>query len=295
MTATAAADESNAALTSRELELEQGRIRYRDSGGSGPAVVFVHGLLVDSRLWDGVAQSLAGRVRCLLVDWPMGSHRDAMRPGADLSPAGHAQLIADFIERLGLGAATIVGNDTGGAVSQVLATRHPERVAALVLTNCDSFEKFPPFPFSLLPPLARVPGGMRLMQAPLRLAAVRRATYALLAERPIDPGLVDSWLEPATRDAAIAADVRKLLLGAHKRVTLEAGERLRDFERPALIAWGTRDRFFRLADAQRLAATIPDARSVEIEGAKTFVALDQPQRLAEEIATFVAEPSQTPA
>ncbi|MBA2240289.1 MAG: alpha/beta hydrolase [Solirubrobacterales bacterium] len=273
----------------RELELDQGPIRYRDSGGEGAPVVFVHGLLVDGRLWDGVAERLAPELRCLVVDWPMGSHTAPMKPGADLSPVGQARIVADFIERLGLGSATIVGNDSGGAISQILATRHPERVERLVLTNCDSFEKFPPFPFNLMAPIARLPGGTAMLQAPLRLGAARRAIYGLLAKRPIAPELVDSWLAPSARDAAIARDTRKLLIGLDKRLTLEAADRLGKFDRPALLAWGTDDRFFTLADAKRLAGVIPAARLVEIDEAKTFVALDQPERLAELIESFVSE------
>ena len=271
------------------VEIPQGHVAYRDLG-SGEPIVFVHGLLVDGRLWDGVAERLAPSHRCLVVDWPMGSHKTAMNPEADLSPPGMVEVIVTFLDALGLERVTLVGNDSGGAVSQMLTAAHPERVERLILTNCDTFEKFPPFPFSLMPPIARIPGGMDLLAAPFRIAALRRATYSLLAKHEIPPELVDDWLTPTMRVPGVKRDARKLTAGAHKRHTLAAAEGLRGFERPLRFAWAPEDRFFRLADAERLAAMVPDARIETITDAKTFVPLDQPARVATLISQFLTEP-----
>ena len=257
--------------------------------GDGPPLVFVHGLLVDRRLWDGVIDRLADSHRCIVANWPMGSHRLAMNDDADLSPPGMARIIAMLMDELGLERATVVGNDTGGAVSQILAANHPERVERLVLTNCDTFEHFPPFPFSLLTPVAKMPGGMALLQAGQRFAAVRRMSYAPLVKRPLPQELVDSWLEPASSDPAVKRDLVKILRGIDKRQTLEAAEKLRGFERPIRFAWGTEDRFFKRSHAERLAAQVPDSRIEDIPGAGTFVPLDEPARVAELVAGFVAE------
>lgn len=257
--------------------------------------MFVHGFLVDGRLWDGTAATLANDFRCIQPDWPMGSHRVAMDPGADLSPPGMAALIARFIEELGLEQVTVVGNDSGGAISQVLVTRHPERIGRLVLTNCDSHDNFPPAPFNLMPPLAKLPGGMTAITLPFRIGAVRRRAYAQFAKRPIPSRLVDSWLEPSMRDAGVRRDTQKFTVGIHKRHTLEAAEKLADFERPALIAWAPEDRFFKLSYAERLAETIPDARLETIADAKTFVPFDQPERLAALIGSFLREPRRASA
>jgi pimeloyl-ACP methyl ester carboxylesterase len=267
-----------------------GRIAYRDLG-EGEPILFVHGLLVDGRLWEGVAERLSDRFRCLVPDWPMGSHRLAMEPDADLTPPGFARMIASFIESVGLERVNVVGNDSGGAMSQILAANHPERVERLVLTNCDTFERFPPFPFSLMPPIARLPGGMTVLAAPFRIGAVARATYAMLAERPIPPALVADWLAPSLTDPAIKRDAGKLTAGAHKRYTLAAAEKLRGFERPVRFVWATEDRFFKLSQAERLAEMVPDARIETVSDARTFVSLDQPARVAELIAGFVGEPA----
>ena len=272
----------------KTAELSRGPVRYRELGAGQP-IVFVHGLLVDGRLWDGVADRLAREHRCIVPDWPMGSHTVAMKADADLSPAGHAENIAELIGSLGLERATIVGNDSGGAISQILASRNPERVERLVLTNCDMFDRFPPFPFNLMTPVAKLPGGMAILQAPFRIGAIGRRAFAPLATERIDPKLVASWLEPGRRDTAIARDTRKLIVSMNKSYTLEAAQRLEGFERPTLFAWGTEDRFFELGYAKRLAAVIPGSRVVEIAGGGTFVPLDRPEAVAEAIAALMRE------
>ena len=193
------------------------------------------------------------------------------------------------MDAVGVERATVVGNDSGGALSQILTANHPERVERLVLTNCDLFDRFPPFPFSLMPPLVRLPGGMTALAAPFRVGAVARGVYGMLAKRPIDPGLVASWLEPTLTDGAIRDETRRFIAGADKRHTIEAAERLRSFERPVRLAWAPDDRFFRIAEAERLAAIVPDGRVETVADARTFVALDRPARVAELIAGFVRE------
>ncbi len=272
----------------RTAEVPGGRIVYRELG-EGEPLLFVHGLLVDGRLWQGTTERLAGRFRCLVPDWPMGSHRVALGPGADFSPPGMARTVVAFMDALGVERATLVGNDSGGAISQIVAANHPERVERLVLTNCDLFEHFPPFPFSLMPPLARLPGGMVVLAAPFRIGAVARATYGLLAKQPIPAELVAEWLEPTLNDPAVRENARAFTAGADKRHTLDAAEKLRRFERPVRFAWAPEDRFFSLSDAERLAAIVPDGRVERVGDARTFVPFDQPARVAELIAGFVAE------
>jgi pimeloyl-ACP methyl ester carboxylesterase len=96
-------------------------------------------------------------------------------------------------------------------------------------------------------------------------------------------------MEPALHDAGVKRDAKKVTVGMNKRYTLEAAQKLRSSELPLLLTWAPGDRFFPLKYAQRLAADTPNARLVEIPDSSTFVPLDQPQRLADEIAAF-AEP-----
>jgi pimeloyl-ACP methyl ester carboxylesterase len=273
----------------KEIDLPAGRIRYREAG-EGKPVVFVHGYLVDGRLWDGVVDQLSDRCRCIAPDWPIGAQQIAMNPDADLSPPGIAATIASFLEALDLEDVTIVGNDSGGAMSQVLVTRHPERIGRLVLTNCDTHENFPPGIFKAMVPLAKLPGGITILSGPFRIGAVARAAFAPFARIRIPADLVASWMKPATSVPGVMRDLKKVTAGMNKRYTLEAAEKLRGSQLPILLTWAPGDKFFPIRYAERLAGEAGNARIVQIPDAKTFVPLDQPQRLADEIAGFVAAP-----
>ncbi len=183
---------------------------------------------------------------------------------------------------------TIVGNDSGGAMSQVLVTRHPQRIGRLVLTNCDTHENFPPGIFKAMPPIAKMPGGMTVLSAPFRIGALARAAFKPFARTTIPAELIASWMAPGLSDPGVKHDAKKVTAGMNKRYTLEAAEKLSSSDLPLLLAWAPGDRFFPIKYAEGLAKTTPNARIVQIPDAKTFVALDQPQRLADEIAAFVA-------
>ena len=271
----------------KEIQLPQGTIRYREAG-EGKPIVFVHGYLVDHRLWDGVIDSLSDRFRCIAPDWPLAAHEVAMNPDADLSPTGVARLISDFLAKLELEDVTIVGNDSGGAISQVLVTTHPERIGRLVLTNCDTHENFPPGPFKLMPPLAKLPGGMFAISLPFRIPPVARAAFAPFAKKKIPNDLIASWMQPARSNSAVLRDAGKVTAGMNKRYTLEAAEKLRSSQLPIRLLWAPGDRVFPISYAERLAGEAGNATLVRIEDAKTFVPLDQPERVAEEIADFAA-------
>lgn len=277
--------------TARDLDLPRGTIRCFEAGTGAP-IVFVHGALVNANLWRKVVPRLAPDFRCIVLDLPLGAHARAMPAGADLSPPALADLIADAIEALELDDVTLVGNDTGGALCQIVVTRRPERIGRLVLTSCDYRDNFPPPAFGYLKLTARVPGALKALFAPLRLRAPRRLPIAFgwLAKRPIAREAEDSYVYPVIALDGIEADAKRFLLGLDKRHTNEAADRLGSFDRPALVAWSREDRFFKPAHAERLAADLPNARLEWIDDARTFVSEDQPERLADLIAGFVREP-----
>jgi pimeloyl-ACP methyl ester carboxylesterase len=270
----------------KEIDLSAGPIRYREAG-SGSPIVFVHGYLVDGRLWEGVVDRLSDRYRCLAPDWPLGAQQVAMNQDADLSPPGLARLVAEFLDCHGLEDVTIVGNDSGGAISQILAANHPQRIGRVVLTNCDTHENFPPGPFKAMPPLAKLPGGMVVLSAPFRIGAVARQAFAPFAKTKIPGELVASWMRPATQDKNVMHDLKKVTAGMNKRHTLAAASRLRTTDLPLRLLWAPGDKYFPISYAERLASEVPAAEIVRIPDAKSFVPLDQPQRVADEVALFV--------
>ncbi len=277
-------------IQARHLDLPQGRIRYTDTG-TGEPIVFVHGLLVDGQLWRDVAAPLEGDFRVIVPDLPLGSQQEPAAPGADLSPPGLARLVADFLAALELERVTLVGNDTGGAICQLVATKHPERLARLVLTPCDAYEHFPPPAFKPLAVLGRSKAVLAGIGFSMRFAAMRRSPLAYgWLMRHFDDERCRAWVAPVRRDPAIRAQVAQILAGMDPKHTLEAASHFPQLQIPVLIAWAPADRFFKLANAERMAREIPNARLERIEDSYTFVSIDQPARTAELIASFAREP-----
>ena len=275
-------------MSETTLQLPQGPVRVREEG-SGPPIVFIHGLLADGRLWDDVVRPLSQSARCIVPDLPLGSHRTPVKADADLTPYGLAKLFADLLAALELHDVTLVANDTGGGLSQILVTRHPDRIGRLVLTPCDSFENF-------LPPMLRplqyvagyVPGAITLIAQSMRSQGLAKSA---LGFGPLAfnhrPELYVDWLEPARKSRGVRRDLAKIFRGIRPRYTLEAAELLPGFRKPALIAWADKDRMFPVEHGERLAQILPDARLEIVEKSRTFIPFDQPQKLAGLITDFV--------
>ncbi len=279
-----------------EIELSHGTIRYSDHG-SGPVIVLIHGLLVNGTVWNRAVSELSARSRCIVPDLPLGSHRVAMDKDADLSPLGLAALIAELLEKLELTDVTLVGNDTGGALCQLVCAHHPARIGRLVLTNCDAFEHFPPPALRpIIWGLARVPGSVAALGLLGRSRVMRKASMSLapLTVDPVPDAMLKDWISPL-HDRRVRRDLVQVARGIAPDVMLAAEPGLRHFDRPALLVWGMRDKFFPVADAERLAETLPAARLERIDNARTFVQIDAPERLAELIGEFIAAPPAAPA
>lgn len=274
----------------QEIELEAGTIHYRESGpADGRPVVFVHGFLVDDGLWSDVPERLAAEgFHTFAATWPLGSHSTPMKPGAALSPRDVARIVLDFLERLDLRDVVLVGNDTGGAICQLLLDEDSTRIGRLVLTNCDAFEMFPPFPFNLLFRLGRHPRAAGAVMQGVRAGWLRNGPlgFGPLVKRRLTAQESESWVRPYLEQPAVRRDTARFLRGWTPGELTGAASWLERFDRPVLVAWAPEDRFFRIALARRLVATFPDARLVEIARARTFVALDQPGLLATHIAEF---------
>jgi pimeloyl-ACP methyl ester carboxylesterase len=271
----------------REVALPQGTIRYRERG-EGEPIVFVHGLLVNGDLWRKVVPLLADRYRCITPDWPLGSHSRPLAPSADLTPTGFARLVSDFLAALDLNGVTLVGNDSGTGLSQIVATEHPERLGRLVLTTGDAFRNFPPLPFRPLIALGYLPGALWLSAQLMKPRAVQRLGFRYLARRLDDQRIFDSYLAGGG-DRGIRRDLARFLRGMRPRYTQAAADKLPALTIPALMVWATEDPFFPNEHAHELARLIPDARVEEVRDSYAFVSEDQPDLLADLIARFMTE------
>jgi len=280
----------------QQVQLTQGPIRYRELG-TGEPLVFVHGLLVNSLLWEPVAEMLAKDFRVIAPDLPLGSNELPLDDGADTSPPALAKLIAEFLEALDLHDVTLVGNDTGGALCQLVIANHPERVGRLVLTPCDAYENFPPPIFAPTMTALKSPAVVRVLATLMRPRFVQRSplAYGLLTKRPIPDDVMESFLAPVRTNKRVRRQLARTVRGIDKRLLLDAAKRFAEWDKPVLIAWAPKDVFFKFAFAERLANDFPNARLERIEDSRTFVSLDQPQRTAELIASFAREPVGSPA
>jgi pimeloyl-ACP methyl ester carboxylesterase len=276
-----------------QAKLQRATIEYRELGpadSAHPPVLFVHGILVDHRLWLKVAEELARNgFRCILPDWPLGSHTVPVDQGVELTPASVAEMIDEFIGALDLHDVTLVGNDTGGGLCQILVDAHPDSVGRLVLTNCDAFDKFPPFPFNVVFATMRGPRSIRLLSKLMKVTALRHSPlgYGLLL-RPDDGALTASWVAPMSTDRRIAQNLATLLRGVAATDLVDVATRLPRFTKPVTIVWGMADRSFTPALGRRLAALFPNASMVEVPSARTFVALDAPRAVVDAIETVGA-------
>ena len=274
-----------------QIDLPAGTVHYRVHGPEdGRPVVFVHGFLIDHSLWMDVPQRLAeAGYRTYAPTWPLGAHTTAMEAGADLSPRGVARVVISFLEALDLTDVLLVGSDTGGAVSQLVLGEDPSRIGRLALTNCDAFDTFPPFPFDVLFRVSRHPVAANAALQSMRSTFLRhsRLGFGGLVVRHPDPAESRAWVEPYLTDEDVRRDVAVFARGWTGEELTGAASWLSRFEKPVLICWAPEDPYFKLPLAKRLAETFPDATLVEFPGARTFVSLDQPDRLAAEILAWL--------
>jgi pimeloyl-ACP methyl ester carboxylesterase len=268
------------------IELEGRRIMY-DVTGDGPPIVFVHGVWATGGVWYPVIDRLGSRFRCINVHLPLGVHRYPSPPTVDHSPQMLAKVVAELLRALDLRDVTLVGNDTGGALCQLVIARYPDRIGRLVLTNCDAFEMFPPRKLKPLYALARIPLLWSAFAQLGRLALFRRLLFATVAHAAPDPAVLEMLMKRFAMVPGVREDLRLTIRGIDPSVTLEAARSFAAFDREVLIVWGTDDHFFPVSLAKRLAAAFPRATLKLIDHARLFVSLDAPDSVAKAIADFV--------
>ena len=265
-----------------------GTIEYRDIG-EGPTIVFLHLVIAEASHWDKMVPLLADRFRCVFPTLPMGAHRIPADDDADLSAAGLAHAVAELLDHLDVRDVTLVGNDSGGAISQVVAMNHPERLGRVVLTNCDMYDDFPPKIFRYFNLLPYIPGSMSITARALKVKAFWKLPFVFgRLTNEVDGVKIHRWADALLASKLVRRDANKVIKGFGPHVTNEAAAALRSTTLPFLVAWGADDKAFKPALAQRLCSEVPTARLVMIENCKTLVCWDQPERLSQLIAEFIS-------
>ncbi|MCX5407324.1 alpha/beta hydrolase [Streptomyces sp. NBC_00335] len=258
----------------------------------GPAretIVLVPGLGFDASVWQGVVDELRPDFRVLVPVLPIGGHRLPMDPGADLSAHGVAGLLAEFLDRLDLREVTLVQNDAG--IAQLLVGVNDKRIARLVLASCEALDNYPPgLQGKALHTASKIPGALHLLLRSFRspFLAGMRTSLGGMAKRPIPHDLVLRWYGPLLTDPAIRRDLAAFLHATRKDTYVRAAERLRSFDRPALVLWGAEDRMMPPRTGRRLAGLLPYGTYEEVPDARTLIPFDNPQGLCAALRRFIA-------
>jgi len=273
------------------IDTPSGRIAYVEAG-AGPVALFVHGVLLNGALWRHQLAALSDIRRCIAVD--ILAHGDTeIAPGQDVSVTAVADMLAQFLDALGVDQVDLVGNDSGGGVCQIFAAKHPDRVRTLTLTDCDCHDNWPPEPFKPFLEMAAAGGLRGALEAMVADKAVFRSPDALgpAYEDPsaIADATIEGYLTPFLRTDQRLADFERFLAAFDCRHTLAVEAGLKAFTAPTLIVWGTDDIYFPVRWSQWLADTIPGARRrVELEGARIFFPEERPEALNAELRAFWA-------
>jgi pimeloyl-ACP methyl ester carboxylesterase len=256
-----------------QVPTRSGPASYIDTGGPGRPALFVHGVGSSSYLWRHVIDQLGGQRRCVAFDLPLHGRTPAAAD-QDFSLPGLARFLADGCDALELTGIDVVANDTGGAITQVFAAGHPERLHTLTLTNCEAHDNVPPK--ALLPAVLLARMGLLAPLAPRLVRDIPRArqrafgsVYQDITNLPEE--VARAWLEPLAGTGESARQFQRLMTSLHARDLLAVEPALARLQVPTLIVWGTGDRAFRLKWAYWLRDTIPGATEVvEIDGGRLF-------------------------
>jgi len=263
------------------------RVRHWDVGAGSP-VVLVHGLGASVESWLPNVEALAERHRVLALDLP-GFGRSA-KEGLTYSASFAASFVAAFLDAMGAGRASVVGNSMGGLVALQLALDHPERVDRLVLVSSAGLGREVGF-YLRLAALPLLGDYLASLGTP---EAVVRATISSILSNPheMPRELIDRWVELTGLPGASAAFVKAAraglsIFGQRRQIVLR--HRLAEVRAPTLIVWGDEDPVIPVAHAYAAHRRLPCARLHVFKGCRHCPQLERPAEFNELVLEFLGE------
>lgn len=281
---------SDQAAAKRSVQTPSGRISYTETGtGTGPAALFVHGVLLSGYLWRHQLAQLADLRRCIAVDL-LAHGGTQIAPEQDVSVTANATMLREFLDALQIEKTDVVGNDSGGGIAQIFAALNPTRVRSLALTNCDAHDNWPPAAFKPFLEMAAAGGLRGALDAMLADKGVYRSAQALgpAYEHPerVTDETIETYLRPFVSSEQRTRDLQRFLAAFDCKHTMAVETQLRKVKAPTLIAWGTDDVYFDVRWARWLAEAIPGTRRrVELKGARIFFPEERAAEFNQELRT----------
>jgi pimeloyl-ACP methyl ester carboxylesterase len=268
------------------VQTASGHISYMEQG-TGPVALFVHGVLLNGYLWRHQLADLSNIRRCIAVD--LLAHGDTeIAPDQDVSVTANAIMLKEFLDALNIDQADLVGNDSGGGIAQIFAALYPERVRSLTLTDCDTYDNWPPEAFKPFLAMAAAGGLRGTLDAMLSDKNVYRSPQALgpAYEHPeqLSDDSIEKYLRPLVRSEQRTRALERFLAAFDNKHTLAIEARLKTLKAPTLIVWGTDDVYFDVKWSRWLAENIPGARRrVEFKGARIFFPEERSEEFNKEL------------
>jgi len=286
----------------RSLDVISGRIALFERG-EGPVALFIHGVPLNGYHWRAVIQRVQHRRRCIAIDL-MGLGYTEIAPSQDVSFTAQAHMIAEVLNALNIQNVDLVGNDSGGAIAQIFAAHHPERLRSLVLTNCDVHDGWPPPQVLTIMEHARKGTLAAIFQPVLDRPDLARDRYARGESVPLfrsytDPSVLTDdvirhYLQPLLSSRTRLEEFQRYWLGFNNAHTVAIHSALKRLQVPTLIVWGLKDIFFDKKWAYWLKDTIPGAkRVVEVADGRLFFPEDRPEDLTGPMLQFWDEVEKT--
>jgi pimeloyl-ACP methyl ester carboxylesterase len=271
----------------RSVETASGKIAFVERG-SGPAAVFLHGVLLNGYLWRHQLAALSDVRTCIAPDLLAHGHTE-IRPTQDVSSNANAAMLAQFLDARGLDRIDLVGSDSGGGIALIFAARYPQRVRTLTLTDCDAHDNWPPEAFKPFLAMAAAGGLADTLRAMIADKTLYRSPGALgpAYEKPdpVSDETIDTYLQPHVASPRRVADLERFLAAFDCAQTVAIEPRLKALRAPTLIAWRTDDIYFDAKWSHWLAATIPGTRRrVDVKGGRIFFPEERHQELNAELS-----------
>lgn len=280
----------------RFVDVGEARVAYYEEG-SGKPLLLLHGCPFSSFIWRRVIARLSSRYRCLAPDL-LGLGDTETPEGADWSLRAQAAMVLGFLDELGLEHAYVVGHDHGGAIAQLLAAEHPDRIDRLVLSNAEAYDNWPSDDERPFVRVTQIPvlGDMVLWawsRRPIFRFALKEAK-AVHDPKVLTPELLDGYIGANLSDRHRRTKTKRFLAGQfdpnNNRVTVDLLDDLKRFDHPTLLVWAKDDPHFGPEWGERLCRDIPGAVRLELLPDTGHLLMEErPERFATLVDEFLEE------